>query len=116
MLGSPITITIDGTSYSLIKINQDGYSSEWRARSATDLLVLYIRHSSAKRNGVNVDRHNVELVHTIFATSEVAQVVRRAYYVYEVSPEDTSVKMALSLGTNFLASESFMGNMVKWDS
>lgn len=116
MLSTPISIPIDGTATSVSKINQDAYSSEWRARTATGSVVLKIRHTQAMRNGVQYVRHNVELTQTILATETVPEHIRKVYFVLEVLPSETSIAIAQTLGNYFLASESFMNNLLNWES
>lgn len=64
MLGDTLTITLDGsggTAKVLPKVNQDGYSSEYRLDEATVRYRAVIRHSSDKvKAGTQAfDRHTV---------------------------------------------------------
>lgn len=86
MFGDPITFTVDAVAKNLIRINQDKYSSEYLLKGSTSDWTARIRHSSYtdKTRGVKVDRHNVELVQTVFAVAPATtDTVRKAYLVFE---------------------------------
>lgn len=90
-----LDITINGVTKSLKRIRDDGYSSEYLLRSSTEEYRCYVRHSVVKtKSGVvrpllrDVERHNMEWVHRIFATTTTPEVTRRAYSVYEVAQGD----------------------------
>jgi len=89
MFADPQSITINGVAKSLAKINQDSYSSEYLLRSAAEEFRLRIRNSAYSRNGVTYDRHNAELVHTVFATATDSAKVRKTYTVIENQQGDT---------------------------
>lgn len=82
LLTSPITITIDGVAHSLSRINQDNFSSVY-LKTATGLeLRVTIRHSyEGKVGNGQMERHNVDLVHTTWDANNVA-TVRQAYHVF----------------------------------
>jgi hypothetical protein len=100
MFSDTLTITIDSDPKVLNRINQDGYASEYFLRESDGTFRLKLRNTSYKdktRNGINVDRHNIELVHTIFAVAPVTQpTVRKYYSVLENDQTD-----------DFIASASF---------
>lgn len=91
-----LDITINGVTKSLKRIRDDGYSSEYLLRSTIEEFRCFVRHSVLKpRKGAvvpallrDVERHNMEWVHRIFATSTTPEVTRRAYCVYEVAQGD----------------------------
>jgi hypothetical protein len=96
----PQTITIDGASKALVRINQDGYSSEYYLREALGEYTMKIRNSSFTKDGVAVDRHNVEVTQTIYATTTLPAITRKIYFVLENSRNDVpadAVKFALGL-------------------
>lgn len=82
-----ITITVDGVDKVLTKINQDSYASEFALRETTGEYRAKIRHTSyldSKRAGAKVERHNMELIHTVFAVSPATvDTVRKTYVVIE---------------------------------
>lgn len=91
MFAATITITIDSVDKILNRINQDAYSSEYFLRGSTDDFRLKIRHTNytSKTSGRVIDRHNVELVHTVYPVSpETVATVRKAYSVFEFERTD----------------------------
>lgn len=95
-----ITVTIDAVPYVLNKINQDSYGSEFNFRDSDQVLSMRIRHtrySDKARAGQKVERHNVELIQTVFATSpNSVDTVRKAYLVFENDFRDDVVAAASS--------------------
>ena len=92
MFADPAVITINGVAKSLVRINQDGYSSEYLLRTATNELRLFIRNTSYvdKKRGVTIDRHNVELRETVFPVAPATlSVIRKTYAVIENQQGDT---------------------------
>lgn len=92
MFADPQTVTINAVAQALVKINQDQYSSEYLLRTTTDEHRLRIRNSSYldKKRNVMIDRHNVELIHTIFPVLPATlSTVRKFYTVLENQQGDT---------------------------
>lgn len=88
----PAVITINGNAKSLVRINQDGYSSEYLLRSATGELRLNIRNTSRtdSKTGKVVERHNAELIDTVFPVAPATlSTVRKTYVVIENEQGDT---------------------------
>jgi hypothetical protein len=94
MFADPSVVTINAVAKNLVRINQDKYSSEYMLRSATDEYRLNLRNSSYtdKKRGVVIDRHNAELIHTVFPVSPATlSTVRKVYAVIENQRGDTLV-------------------------
>lgn len=93
MFASPAVITINGVAKSLERVNQDKYSSEYMLRTPTEQFQLNVRNNTYKdKSGIMVDRHNAELVHTVFAVApSTRNYVRKAYVVVENQQGDTLV-------------------------
>jgi hypothetical protein len=90
----PAVVTINGVANSLVRIRQDGYSSEYLLRSSTSELKLNIRNTSYqdKKRGVTIDRHNAELIQTVFPVAPATlSTIRKAYVVIENQQGDTLV-------------------------
>lgn len=88
-----LTLTINAIAKVLNRVRDDGYSSEFLLRTSTEEYRVNIRHSHYDPKTVNpllrgMDRHNLEVVHTIFATTTTPQITRKAYTVFEFSPGD----------------------------
>lgn len=92
MFADPAVVTINGVPKSLVRINQDSYSSEYCLRSATDEYRMKIRNSTGtdRKRGVPIDTHNVELTHTVFPVAPATlSTVRKAYCVVINQQGDT---------------------------
>lgn len=94
MLGDTITLNL-GTiavpeEITLKKINQDGYSAEYRLKDEDREHVVLIRHTkeNAKLKGKTVDRHNVTYTQNLFPT-ELSPLgeTRQAYAVIRTNPD-----------------------------
>lgn len=105
MFSDTITFTdIHGTTdYVLNRIRQDVYSSEYLL--ITDLLEvrLAIRNTTRfdKGRNVSIDRHNVEVVETVYPVAPATlSIVRKAFFTFEVQKGDviaTSTEVAKAL-------------------
>lgn len=90
-LGSnTVTITIDETPVVLNRINQDNYATQYYYRGATEEITLNVRHSKENptKNGFQFDRHNVELIHTVFPTDMLPGKTRTTYSVIRNTRDD----------------------------
>jgi uncharacterized linocin/CFP29 family protein len=59
MLANTLTLTINSVAKVLTRINQDNFGSEYRLISASERIILKIRHSSTTSANVKFDQHNV---------------------------------------------------------
>lgn len=94
MLGNTLTLTIAGVAVVMTKTDPGlPFTSEYRFRDADHQLIARIRHNRTKATATrpSVDRHNFELVETVFADGTVAEFERKCYFVLEQSPQDTNV-------------------------
>jgi hypothetical protein len=92
MFADPAVVTINTVAKNLVRINQDKYSSEYLLRSSTDEIRLFVRNTTYvdRKRGVSIDRHNVELVQTVFPVAPATiSTVRKAYTVIENQIGDT---------------------------
>jgi hypothetical protein len=92
MYADPAVVTINAVPKNLVRINQDKYSSEYLLRSTTEEFRLNIRNTSYtdKKRGVDINRHNVEIINTVFPVAPATlSVVRKAYCVIENQIGDT---------------------------
>lgn len=78
MLANTLTLTVAGATgspFTLTRVNQDNYGSEYRYLDAVQSVVLKIRQSTdAPERGVAMYRHNATIEHTTFATLVVPEV------------------------------------------
>lgn len=92
MFADPSVVTINAVAKNLVRINQDKYSSEYLLRTATEEFRLNLRNSSYtdKKRGVVIDRHNAELIHTVFPVAPATlSTIRKTYAVIENQRGDT---------------------------
>jgi len=119
MLGNTLVLPQSGGDITLIKINQDTYSSEYLFKNSTVQYRARIRHT--KTNGTTdrpaYDRHNFEVVQTIFAAGEVAEYERKFYFVLEVLPSETSLALPDAVADlMILTSNAFLTSLLAWES
>lgn len=92
MFADPAVVTINAVAKNLVRIKQDDYSSEYLLRSTTDEYRLNLRNTSYydKKRGVDVNRHNVEIIHTVFPVAPATlSTIRKTYAVIENQIGDT---------------------------
>lgn len=119
MLGDTIVLPIGGINVTCRKVNQDQYSAEYRFRSSDNQYVVRVRHSQTKAtNGSPAkDRHNFEVVETVFATSTTPEITRKAYWVWEHVPSDTNLAIVDAIGDMIIAnSNDLVTKMGNWES
>lgn len=119
MLGNTLALTINGSAKTLVKINQDGYSSEYLLKESTSEFRARVRHTKTKATASrpSYDRHNFELVETVFATAEVAEYERKFYFVIEQKPEDTAIHNADAVCDLAIATaDAFLISLMGWES
>lgn len=78
-----LTIKINAVDKILKRINQDNFATQYYLHEATEEFTINIRHSkeSPQKDGTVFDRHNVELIHTVFATATAPAYTRVTYVV-----------------------------------
>lgn len=120
MLGSTLTLPQAGGDIVLVKVDSsDKYSSEYKLRTSTSMYVAKIRHNFLTKgvDKVKYDRHNFEIVQTIFASGAIPEYERKFYFVMENLPSDTSVAMVdavLDLG--IASSNAFLVSLGGFES
>lgn len=120
MFSDTLTITINSVAKILNRINQDGYSSEYYLRSATEDFRLKIRNTAFtdKRYAVDMHRHNLEFVHTVFPVSPATvPTVRKYYSVFESPATDSVVDVSKFVaGITGFQTEANVTKMINWES
>ncbi len=92
MFADPAVITVNAVAKNLVRINQDGYSSEYLQKNSLDEFRFTIRNTSYtdKKRGVAIDRHTVQLTHTVYPVAPATlSTVRKTYVVIENQQGDT---------------------------
>jgi len=102
MFSDTLTVTVNAVAKTLVRINQDSYSSEYALRETTGAYSLKIKHTTffAKARGKTVERHSVELTQTVYpAVSGGVNTIRKAYSVFEFDQGDiVADELNFSLG------------------
>lgn len=119
MLGATLVLPCSSGNVTMVKVNQDNYSSEYLFRNATSQYRARIRHTktAAKNGRPAYDRHNFEVVQTVFQAGEVAEYERKFYFVIEQLPSDTSVEIGDAVADLSIATaNSFLTSLLGWES
>jgi hypothetical protein len=117
MFADTIVLPLSTGNVTVTKINQDSFGSVYRFNDATHEVKLTIRHTKAKKNGVAYDRHNVEVVETIYAASTVPEYTRTFYFVIQQLPGDTSYVNADGIADWLIASSNAaLVKLMNWES
>lgn len=118
--GSTLTLTVNAVAKVLNRVNQDNYGSEYLLLATTEEYRVKIRHSkeSPKADGAIFNRHNIEVTHTIFATSSAAEVVRQAYIVVRNKDGDdlTLIGYLLAAATTYFNNGTVQSDLLTWQS
>lgn len=120
MIGDTVTVTVNAVAKVLTKINQDQYGAEYFLKSATDEFRMKIRHSkeSPQADGRYYDRHNVELTHTVYATSTVPEIRRISSFTIRdfYSDDALTVRYASRGLADWMATVANMDKVINWES
>jgi len=109
MLTDPQSATFTLGAKTLVRINQDQYSSEYYLRELDAEYRLRIRHSKSApsaKNPLGLERHNAELSETFFPTSTVPEFTRKCYGVIEAPASKMNNALWATL-TSWLSASSF---------
>lgn len=67
MFANTLTLTIDGSAHTLLRVNQDNFGSAYVFKDATKTINMKIRHDvETQRGGLKVNRHNILIERTVF--------------------------------------------------
>lgn len=120
MFGNTLVLPKSGGNVTLVKINQDGYASEYLFRDATAEHRVKIRHTTMtdkSESGQAYDRHNVEVTQRVFAAGEVPEFHRKVYIVVEQKPGDTDIQLADALSDWLIATANVnLNSLMAWES
>jgi hypothetical protein len=120
MLANTLTLPQAGGDKVLTKIKEQDYTSEFVLLSSLDEYRCRVRHqkmSATTARPYIADRHNVEVVQTIYAAGSVPQYERKFYFVIETKPGDTATVLADAVADLMIAtSNAFLTAMANWES
>lgn len=86
MFNDPQSLTpTGGSALSLARIEEGHGMAHYRYQGALEAIDFKIRHSDVKATATEAARlrHNVEVTHTVYATSTSPKLVRKDYFVTE---------------------------------
>lgn len=116
MIGNTITIN-NGAAKVLTLINNDSYSSEYLLKDTLSEFRLKIRHSKTK---AGQDRHNVELVESVYPTEALPSGrQRKVYFVIENDYDDTTASVANAdaiADLEIATANAFLNQLMGWQS
>jgi hypothetical protein len=117
---NPLVITVNAVAKNLPRINSDNYGSEYYLQETLQEFRVKIRHSrEAKPVGgaLQVERHNVELTHTVYATSTTPAITVTEYVVIRNDANNTAVNMGYINGAlTGLLTSGFISDLRGWQS
>lgn len=117
MFADTLTLALSTGNVIVTKINQDAFGSVFRYNDATHEMRLTIRHSKASKNGVPYDRHNLELVETIYAAGDVAEYTRTFYFVIQQLPSDVGFVNADGIADLMIVTaNAHLTKLMNWES
>lgn len=119
MLGNTLVLPHADGNITCIKINQDKYSSEYLCKRTLDEVRVRIRHSKTKASATMpaMERHNVEIVTTTYATADAEEYPRKDYMVIERKLGDADVKQTDAMSDLCIASaNAFVVSLLNWES
>lgn len=115
-----ITIKINAVDKILKRINQDNFTTRYYLHEATQEFTVNIRHSkeSPQKNGTLFDRHNVEIIQTVFATDTSPEINRSVYVVIRNSKSDdyTAVGYVPTALADLLKVSGNVDDLLSWVS
>ncbi len=114
----PITVTINAVAKTLVKINQDKYSSEYFRRETDREFTLRIQQKSINSNGRKLDRHSVELTETIYPTEALPEgIFRKSYVVIDNLRTDAGTDLGKTVvGLMGFITEANVAKLVNYES
>lgn len=109
MLADPQSATFTLGVKTLVRVNQDQYSSEYYLREADTEYRIRIRHTKvavSSKNPLGLERHNVEFTETTFANGAVPEFTRKCYAVIE-APASKMNNAMWACATGWLSASSY---------
>jgi hypothetical protein len=120
MLADTLTLPQVGGDIVLTKIKEQDYSSEFVKLNTLDEYRIRVRHQKMSATAARpyiADRHNVEVVQTVYAVGAVPQFERKFYYVIETKPGDVATNLADAVcDLNIATSDAFLTKVANWES
>lgn len=119
MLGETLTITHNGVSRVLSRINQDNYAGEYRLNTGTDLFLVRVRHviENAAKGAVPFERHSFELSVTTFATPTTFEEIHISSFVVRTRKGTLPANALLTAkAMNAWLTDANVTKLIAWES
>lgn len=117
---NPLVITVNAVAKNLPKINQDNYGSEYYLQETLQEFRVRIRHAREKKpvgGALQVERHNVELTHTVYATVSTPEITVVEYVTIRNDSNNTAANMGYINGAlTGLLTTGFVSDLRGWQS
>ena len=91
MLANTISLVLSSGTYVLVRISEQNGQSEYRFSDATHRYQLFLRQKTQIEAGRAYDRHEMDLLETVWATPTVAEYKRQVYMVFRNLPSDPTI-------------------------
>jgi effector-binding domain-containing protein len=115
-----LVVPVNSVNKTLKRINQDQYSTTYYLHEASEEFTVNIRHSkeSPQKDGTVFDRHNVELIHTVFATGSDPAYTRVVYIVARNTRSDdyTEVGYDIAAVADIIKASGNIADLLAWVS
>lgn len=93
MFANTLTLTINAIAKTLLRVNQDNFGSTYLYKSATERINVQFRNSTENGNKLAVDRHNMFVEWTIYATTTSVE----EYYTFSATLRQNQVNDPVKL-------------------
>jgi hypothetical protein len=103
----------------LTKINQDSYSGEYFKRVSNTEYRVKVRHfqEKVKIGQPAMNRHNVDLTVTTFASDGGPNVVRQAYFILRQPASETDASFTnVVKNLQYFITDANIANLIGWET
>jgi hypothetical protein len=117
MLGMTLAVPLATGTVTCNRIKDDGYGAEYLYKGTLSEVRVKTRHSTTVKSGVTYDRHNMEIVETVYATDTEAEFIRKAYFVIDQLPNDNDVEVPDAMADMIIdTSNALLTELYGWQS
>lgn len=94
-----LTVPVNAVNKVLKRVKQDEYHTQYMLRETLEKWIVNVRHSkeTPAKNGPAYDRHNVEFIHTVFATATTPERNDITYVVIRNEESDDYTKVGYDI-------------------
>jgi hypothetical protein len=118
MLGETFVLPRSSGSVTLVRINQDGFTTLYRFNDSTKKIEVTVRHivGQDRLRKTPVDIHTLEVVETVYQVGDVAEYERRDYLTFRRKASDTSIENVDAICDYLIASaNSKLISIMNWE-